>query len=708
MDRPVRRAGVMAGALLLASFAGSTGLASTAFASTASAQTAAASASGRAALARAALSARGAGVHDLPARARALLHHPLRDALRPAPRGSVPGAHDATGAVVNSANWSGEVDVGSDVTSVSASWKVPSVAPSSALQLAATWIGIGGYAGTTLIQTGTIEVTETDDVGYAAWVEVLPEAEWPLTSLSTPDGTPSLEVAPGDVMRASLSYTATDDWQITIADVTAKWSYTHAFRYSVEATSSEWVTERPSFETPTTHKTVLSSLADYGSTRFSHLASASDGGVAAAPTTLTQVRMDNDGDVISAPGPLSPVTSSTGESFADSYLTVPTRVYGATAEGTAAAELEHQFTYRSGACPSSPTTGRAVVLATDATYPDALSSAYLASYLKTGTLLTPTTALTPTTLFAIRVEGITHVYVVGGPLAVSTAVVSELESTPAYACGGAAPLPGTAKVQVTRVAGATQYDTALDVATIAGATPGAVDLQGAYGGVDAAGGGGAYNVTAGTASTSAPAGALTTAVLTTGTSFPDAEAASTLSYADHLPVLLTTPSRLSAQVLSAIDTLHIRQVVVIGGPLAVSDAVVATLQARGVSVLRIAGADDTETAIELAECELAPASSHMGLGWAGTGRLTVTQGAFYSDGLAGAVVAADGPASSDPEPLLLTTSARSMGAYLPAFLAAAGTSGVGGKRVTTFTILGGPLAVSQGVVNTMVVALLGR
>ncbi len=705
MDRPVRRAGLMSGALLLASFAGSTVFASTAFA-----QTAAASASDHAPLARTARSARDAGLHDLPARARALLHHPLRGVLRPVSQGSVPQGPPAgaTSTVVESSNWSGEVDLGSDLTSVSASWKVPSVAPSSELQLAATWIGIGGYTGTTLIQTGTIEVTETDEVGYAAWVEVLPETEWPLTSLFTPEGTPKLVVAPGNEMHASLTYTATDVWQITIADVTAKWSYTHAFRYSVEATSSEWVTERPSFETTTTHKLVLSSLADYGSTRFSHLASAADGGVAAAPTTLTQVRMQNDGDVISAPGPLSPATSPTGESFADSYLTVPTRVYGGTVDGTAAAELEHQFTYRSGACPSSPTSGRAVVLATDATYPDALSSAYLASYLRTGTLLTPTTSLAATTLAAIRDEGITHVYVVGGPLAVSTAVVSELESTAAYACGGTVPLPGTAKVQVTRIAGTTEYATAFDVATIAGATPGAVDLQGAYAGVDRAGGDGAYNVTAGSASTSAPAGALTTAVLATGTSFPDAEAASTLSYADHLPVLLTTPSRLSAPAVSAIETLHVRQVLVIGGPLAVSDAVVASLQTHGVSVLRIAGADYTETAVELAECELASASSHVGLGWVGTGRLTVAQGGFYSDGLAGAVVAADGPSGSEPEPLLLTASARSLGTYLPAFLAAAGTSGVGGKRVTTFTILGGPLAVSQGVVNTMVVALLGK
>jgi putative cell wall-binding protein len=698
MDRPVRRAGLMVGALGLALSAAWTGFV----------QVGTASASGHAA--HAASSLRTSGTRDLPARVRSILRHRLPDAVRPGTRAPGPSAEarqGAKGTVRIAANWSGEVEVGSNLTTVSASWRIPSVAPSSSLQFAATWVGIGGFAGTTLIQTGTIEVTATNEVGYAAWVEVIPQAAWTLTSLSTPGGTPSLVVAPGDVMHASVTYTATDEWHVTIANTTAKWSYTHTFRYSVKATSADWVTERPTIYTTATHKTVLSTLADYSSTRFSHLASAVDGDAPGSPASLTPVRMETSGYVISAPGPLSPATSSTGEAFTDSYLTVPSRVYGGTDDGTAAVELEHQFTYGAGACPRSPTSGRAVVLATDSTYPDALSSVYLASYLDTGTLLTAPTTLSATTLSAIRDEGITHVYVVGGPLAVSTAIVTELEDTSAYACGGSSPLPGTVKVEVTRIAGTTEYDTALDIAEISGATPGRVDLASAYAGVNALGGHGVYNVTAGSASASAPAGALSTAVLATGASFQDAEAASSLAYAEHLPVLLTTSFGLSAQALSAIETLHIQQVVVVGGQLAVSDAVAKTLEAHGVSVLRIAGADYTETAIELAKCELAAASSHAGFGWVGTGKLTVARGDFYSDGLAGAVVAADGPADIAPEPLLLTASPTRMGSYLPTFLAAVGTSGLGGKKVTTFTILGGPLAVSQTVANTMVVALLG-
>ncbi len=699
MNRPIRMAALVTGALGVVLLAACTG----------SAQLAAAADSGptdgHATTVRAASTARTGATAGLPAGVRAILHRRLSVPF--APYGSGASGTTSGGSTVQfSANWSGEVQLDRNFTSVSGSWTVPSVLPSSSLAAAATWVGIGGDTGTTVIQTGTIGGTSTGRVGYGAWVDLAPEHIWTLTEFSTPGGTAGFVVGPGDVMDASVTSTGTDQWLVKIEDTSRHWTYSHTFIYTVSATSADWVTERPGYVTTSTSHTVISTLADYRSTRFTHLETAS-GAASAPPAALTAVRMEDAGNVISSPGPVSSASSATGESFTDSYLSVPARVYGSTSDGTAAVELEHQFTYRTGSCPSSPTSGRAVVLATDQTYPDALASAYLASYLRSGTLLTPPTSISAVTLAAIRDEGITHVYVVGGDLAVSTAVVSELESISAYSCGGAAPLAGTVKLQVTRIAGATEYDTALEIAEFSGATPGSVDLSGAYAGVNVDGGDGAYNLTAGKASASAPAGSLETAILATGTGFQDAEAASTLAYAAHLPVLLTTPSVLSAPALSAIETLHIRQVVVMGGQFAVSDAVVSALEQHGVSVLRIAGADGTQTAIELARCELGTAGDHDGFGWAGTGRLTVARGDFYGDGVAGAVVAADGPSATAPEPLLLTASPTSLGDYLATFLESAGTSGLGGKRVTDLTILGGVDAVSQTLANTMMVALLG-
>ena len=379
-------------------------------------------------------------------------------------------------------------------------------------------------------------------------------------------------------------------------------------------------------------------------------------------------------------------------------FTTFTRLAGSTADGTAAAELEDRFDASAGDCPGTPS-ARPVVLATDANYPDALASAPLARYLGTGTLLTPGTGLSPAARTALRVEGVTSVYVVGGPLAVSTAVIRQLEATPAYACGGASPLGST--ISVSRIWGQTQYTTAQDIAeTAARGGVGSLDLSRAYAGTDATGGEGRYNDTAGSAS-GGPAGAgpLATAIVASGQEFQDAEAASTLAYADRLPVLLTTQGALSPQAASAISSLHVRQVIVLGGQLAVSDAVVTSLEHLGVSVLRVAGGDFTDTAVQLARLETA--ASPTGAGWQGTGDLTVARGDFFTDGLAGAVVAAAGPASGSPEPLLLTESPTLVGGALAAFLQAAGRTGVGGRKVTHLTVLGGPLALTQTTVDAM-------
>ena len=375
-----------------------------------------------------------------------------------------------------------------------------------------------------------------------------------------------------------------------------------------------------------------------------------------------------------------------------------TRIAGSTPVATAAAELERQFVPAGTSCPGSAAT-RPVLLATDKTYPDALASAPLARTLGTGTLLTTPTTLSPPTATALAREGISHVVVLGGPLAVSTAVVAQLKATPATTCGGRGKTGSD--ITVARIAGATAYGTAAQIAAAAAASGvGSLDLAGAYAGTNATGGGGRFNLTAGTASRApVSAGSLATAVLATGAGFQDAEAASTLAYADKLPVFLTTPTSLSAPAAAAISSLHIAQLVVMGGQLAVSDAVVTTLEGMGVSVLRVAGKDASGTAVELAKLETSPVGA--GVGWHGTGDLTVAQGGYFSDGLAGAVVAADGPAATDPEPLVLTESPTTVGAPLAAFLHQAGTTGLVGTAVTHLTILGGPLAVTPATVQTM-------
>ena len=381
-----------------------------------------------------------------------------------------------------------------------------------------------------------------------------------------------------------------------------------------------------------------------------------------------------------------------------------TRIYGQTADATAAAELGRVFPHSSTATCAGGS-AHAVVLARDSGYQDALSSQDLAQHLSTGTLLTPTETVSKSTLTALRVEGIQHVYVVGGPLAVSDTVVNQLQKTPAYDCGGTTVATKATGAQmdlsVTRIFGQSAAGTAEAVAEFVASAP-SLTFSGAYSGTNATGGRGRFNDTAGNGS-SAPSQALPTAILATGATWMDAESASALSYSDGIPILLTTPTSLPATSVAALKALGVKQVVVMGGPLAVSDAVVNELETTlGIVVLRIAGKDYTDTSTELATFELSPAGT--GAGWTpASTSLLVARGNGFTDGLAGAVLERIGVTSQTP--LVLTESPTALGAYLTAFLKAAGRTGAGigtsHRKLLSLTVLGGPLAVTTALVFQM-------
>jgi putative cell wall-binding protein len=385
------------------------------------------------------------------------------------------------------------------------------------------------------------------------------------------------------------------------------------------------------------------------------------------------------------------------------------RIFGQDADGTAAAELASVFPPTGSTCPSSGS----VVLATDQNFPDALSASYLAARLGTGILLTPTGALSSVTSAALRLEGITHVYIVGGPLAVSSNVVSQLQGSQAFNCGGTTGLTnasGPVNLAVTQVFGQTQYDTAQTVAQYFGA--GGVGT-GAFGGGYPTNpiGTSAYNTTTGLSGTLAPASSVATptAILATGQTFPDAMAASAMSYAKKWPILLTQQASLAPQASSSIANLGIKQVVVMGGPVAISDAVVTQLASLGVSVLRIAGSDYTNTAQLLAQFELSTtintSGQPTGLGWADLGvtpntyAINVARGDFYADALAGSVVG-----GVNHSPIVLTLNPTTLGTGIPdLFVAEAGLTLP--NHVDLVTILGGPQAVTPATASAVLSAI---
>ncbi|MHB8681200.1 MAG: cell wall-binding repeat-containing protein [Acidimicrobiales bacterium] len=396
-------------------------------------------------------------------------------------------------------------------------------------------------------------------------------------------------------------------------------------------------------------------------------------------------------------------TTSLATALRAFYVATGNRLFGAIADATAAAELENEYVPGTN-CPDTATAAgsstagktRAVVVATDANWPDALAASYLAGKLFTGLLLTPTNSVSSDALTAMRLEGITNVFVVGGPQAVSQADITQLQGTQAYSCGGSTPLvngqgnPQNLVVQV--VAGNTQDDTAQQIAQyFGGAGVGTADFHTAYGTTDA------FNDTAGNFTTTAPAaGALKTAIVATDGGFQDAMSAGGLAWSAHFPVLLTPTASLGTQANNALINLGIQQVIVMGGPAAVSNAVVTAIQAMNIPVLRIAGTDLTDTSQFMAQFVNGDVG---GQDWDATA-LYVSRGDFYADGLAGSVVS-----GFNKKPLVLTLDPNTVTSALGKFLNGAGLANSGIDQtedgpVVTVTALGGTQAITAATLTT--------
>jgi putative cell wall-binding protein len=350
-----------------------------------------------------------------------------------------------------------------------------------------------------------------------------------------------------------------------------------------------------------------------------------------------------------------------------------------------------------------------LVLAVDDNFPDALSASYLAASLGTGILLTGTNQLPTVTASAIQQHSVSTVYVMGGPAAISDSVISQIQALRQNGNGGT-------QITVIRVtSGTDQFGTNLSANSLPASTGiGSLDLSKAF--TNAAT---FDDVTGATGSTSGSNTASRTAILASGTNFPDAMAAATLSYADQLPIILTTPTTLSTEAAQEIQGLGIGQVILVGGPAAVSNSVEqqvadstssTTAPGLGVPVLRVAGNDQTDTAQLLAKLETSGDITG-GATFASPGTQSTTEspaifvarGDFYTDALTAASLLAGGgtaPPSGTmnvAEPLLLTLTPTISGQYLAGYLqaAGAGVGGSGGDGATTIDQFGGQQAITS-------------
>jgi hypothetical protein len=199
-------------------------------------------------------------------------------------------------------NWAGYL-VGSSATTktsfsaVSGSW-IQSAADCAAgsPSHSAFWVGLGGYSGDHLEQTGTsADCSATGQVSYSAWYELVPAAQVPVT----------MTVQPGDRISAHVAVSG-DTVTVSLADLTRHASFSKRLTMSSPTVSSaEWIAEAPSrCLSSTSQDCHILSLADFGSVTFTS-ASASAGG--------------RTGSITSGLGPVSALTLEANPGFGRLY-----------------------------------------------------------------------------------------------------------------------------------------------------------------------------------------------------------------------------------------------------------------------------------------------------------------------------------------------------------------------------------------------------
>jgi putative cell wall-binding protein len=244
--------------------------------------------------------------------------------------------------------------------------------------------------------------------------------------------------------------------------------------------------------------------------------------------------------------------------------------------------------------PSRYETGQAIVRSTsyEATtaivasgmgYADALSAAGVAGAYGAPLLLTNPTSLSSVVAVQLVEMGVEKVIIIGGTAAVSGAVSSALTS------GGFA---------VERISGADRYATSAACAARARLLAGPTD-----------------------------------AFVVRGDGFADALAVSPFAYTQRMPVLLTKPTALPADIEAFIETNDVANVYIAGGTPAVSVGVATTIDGLNggvTTVKRVAGLDRYATARAVADFGV-------GKGWNSYVFMGVATGTSFPDALAGGV-----------------------------------------------------------------------
>ena len=299
------------------------------------------------------------------------------------------------------------------------------------------------------------------------------------------------------------------------------------------------------------------------------------------------------------------------------------------------------------------------VLSSGALFPDALSANYLAGRLHTGTLLTAPATLSNAAKQSIITSGVKTVYITGETGAVSQAVQNQIE---ALHVGN---VPTAAFISVVRLGGANRY-----------ATNKLVNEHSFL--------------------------AANTVLLASGSNFPDALALGPIAYHKTFPLILTKGITLGASESSQLSDFHPTSVIIAGGTGVVSQAIEDSLTAKGLTVLRLAGADRTLTAAAVATWATAGIAPNTGIKAAQgfvSGTTYISTGDNFADALAAGPVA-----GANNRLILLSKSPTVLSVGIPSYL---GHKAVGATStsVSTLHALGLSGAVSPDLMRAAAVTI---
>ena len=184
-------------------------------------------------------------------------------------------------------NWAGYLVTSSatkktSFSAVSGSWTEPAAdCQAGSPSHSAFWVGLGGYSGEHLEQTGTsADCSASGQASYYAWYELVPAAEVLV----------KITVQPGDRLTAHVAVSG-DTVTVSLSDLTRHATFSKRLQMSSPTVSSaEWIAEAPSrCLSSASQDCHILSLADFGSVTFTGASVSADGRTGSITSGLGQV-----------------------------------------------------------------------------------------------------------------------------------------------------------------------------------------------------------------------------------------------------------------------------------------------------------------------------------------------------------------------------------------------------------------------------------